>query len=199
MNSLSLSRIVCSLLVANCAMAQVSPEILPDGRVTFRITAPSATKVLVTGHFTKGLELEKVDESLWEGTTLESIPPGIHEYSFRVDGMRIIDPRNGQIRPKRWPYASMLHIPADPPAYWDIRDIPHGIVHMRDYYSNTVKAWRKMRVYLPPGMEEMEVPLPVLYLSAGYSDSEETWTKVGKAHWIMDALIHEKKVTPMME
>ena len=147
---------------ASFAMAQVSPEILPDGRVTFRIRAPMASKVVVTGHFTKGLELEKTEAELWEGTTVESVPPGIHEYSFRVDGIRMIDPRNGQIRPKRWPYASMLHIPADPPAYWDIRDIPHGILHLRDYYSTTLKSWRKLIVYTPPNTETMDRPLPVL-------------------------------------
>jgi len=198
MKTAFLTIFVLILAAANSTLAQVSPEVLPDGRVTFRIKAPMATTVLVTGHFTRKLELKKTDDELWEGTTAEWVPPGIHEYSFRVDGMRIIDPRNGQIRPKRWPYASMLHIPADPPAYWDIRDVPHGILHLRDYYSTVLKSWRKMRVYTPPGMESMDGPLPVLYLSAGYTDSEETWTKLGKTHWIMDAMIHEKKVTPMI-
>ena len=157
-----------------------------------------ASEVVVTGHFTEGLELEKTDDELWEGTTIESVPPGIHEYSFRVDGLRMIDPRNGQIRPKRWPYASMLHIPDDPPAYWDIRDIPHGILHLRDYYATTLNSWRKLIVFTPPDMESMDGPLPVLYLSAGYSDSEESWTKLGKAHWIMDALIDEELAKPMI-
>ncbi len=45
---------------------------------------------------------------------------------------------------------------------------------------------------------EKATPLPVLYLCHGYSDNEGSWSVHGKAHWMMDALIAEKKAVPMI-
>ncbi|MGY8690516.1 MAG: alpha/beta hydrolase-fold protein, partial [Verrucomicrobiales bacterium] len=119
-----------------------------------------------------------------------------HEYGFSVDGLRTIDPRNRMIKPQRWPNTSILHIPASPPALWDLQDIPHGSVHQHDYQSKALDGeWRSVVVYTPP---KMEGPLPVLYLAHGYSDQQLTWTVHGKSHWIMDALIASGKAVPMI-
>jgi len=50
-------------------------------------------------------------------------------------------------------------------------------------------------VYTPPGASGR---LPVLYLSHGYSDNDESWSVHGKAHWILDSLIASKKAVPMI-
>ncbi len=53
-----------------------------------------------------------------------------------------------------------------------------------------------MVVHTPPG--KAAETLPVLYLAHGYSDNEGSWLVHGKAYWILDSLIPEKKAMPMM-
>ena len=177
-------------------MGQRSPEVLPDGRVTFRLRAPDAKEVLAKGQFGADVILEKDGGGQWRGTTKDRVTPGIHEYRFEVDSLRILDPRNSAVKPQRWPGTSILHVPAVPPAHWDRREVPHGTIEQVGYVSKSLgKVWREMVVYLPPNAEK---PLPVLYLAHGFSDEEKTWTVHGKAHWILDALIAEKRAVPMM-
>lgn len=187
------------LLFPMSILAQVSPDILPDGRVTFRIIAPQAETVTVKGQWTKApVTLTKKAKGLWEGTTPEAVPPGIHEYSFNVDKLRTIDFRNCMIKPQRWPKSSLLHIPESPPTHWDIQAIPHGSIHHHDYYADTLKAWRKLVVYTPPHYSNSGKPLPVLYLSHGFSDNQEAWTTSGKTHWIMNSLLNKEQAKPMI-
>ncbi|HEX2751097.1 MAG TPA: alpha/beta hydrolase-fold protein, partial [Verrucomicrobiales bacterium] len=107
-----------------------------------------------------------------------------------------IDTQNSAIKPQRWPSTSILHVPSNPPAPWDLQDIPHGVLHTHDYKSKTLDKWRRLVVYTPPG--EPAGPLPVLYLSHGFSDNEGSWSVHGKAHWILDSLIAQKKAVPMI-
>jgi len=179
------------------SLAQKSPEILSDGRVTFRCRAGDAAEVKAHGQFGETVILNKNTEGLWEGTSVEPVKPGIYEYSMSVDGKRTIDGRNTMIKPQRWPGSSILHITASPPAPWDLQDIPHGTVHHHDYFSKSLNKWRRLVVYTPP-RELMNAPLPVFYLAHGYSDNQDTWTVHGKAHWILDSLIHEGKAKPMI-
>jgi enterochelin esterase family protein len=119
----------------------------------------------------------------------------VHEYHFVVDGLSVIDPQNSLIKPQRWPSVSILHVPANPPAPWDLQDIPHGTLHEHTYKSRALDKWRRVIVYTPPGANGR---LPVLYLSHGYSDNEGSWSVHGKAHWILDSLIANRKAVPMI-
>ena len=177
--------------------APTSPELLPDGRVTFRCRAPQAEEVKVSGQFGPELKLEKGEGGFWTGTT-GPVAAGVFEYSFKVDGMNIIDHLNPMIKPQRAPGSSILHIPANPPAPWDLQDIPHGTVSQLDYQSTVLNKWRRLVVYTPPGYRADGPALPVLYLSHGFSDNDQSWTVHGKAHWILDSLIAEKKAKPML-
>ncbi len=172
----------------------VSPELLADGGVTFRYRAPKATEVKASGQFGKDAVMTKDDRGLWS-VTVPSVPAGVHEYRFVVDGISVIDPQNPMIKPQRWPNTSILHVPANPPAPWDLQDIPHGTLHEHTYKSKALDKWRRLIVYTPPGASGR---LPVLYLSHGYSDNEGSWSVHGKAHWIMDSLIASKKAVPMI-
>jgi enterochelin esterase-like enzyme len=183
--------------VTSAASAQTSPELLPDGRVTFRIRAgENRENVKATGQFGDEVLLTKGDKGLWEGTTANAVKPGVYEYGFQVDELRVMDGRNADMKPQRWPGSSILHIPADPPAPWDLQDIPHGTLHHHNYHSKALGKWRKVVIYTPPNTGT--TPLPVLYLSHGYSDNQDTWSAHGKTHWILDALIHSGKATPMI-
>jgi enterochelin esterase family protein len=184
------------LIVSPDLQAQKSPEILPDGRVTFRFRSSEAKEVLAKGQFGKDLSLSKGEKGLWSGTTIDPVPAGIHEYRFVVDKLSVLDSRNSAVKPQRWPGTSMLHIPNEPLALWDLQSVPHGSLHHHGYVSKALDgAWRELVVYSPPNAKG---PLPVLYLAHGYSDEEKTWTVHGKAHWILDALIAQKKAVPML-
>ena len=104
-------------------IAQQSPEILDDGRVTFSYSAPESVKsVKAAGQFGDEVTLTKGEKNQWEGTTASAVDSGIFEYRFVVDGIGVVDPANSQIKPQRWPGSSILHIPADPPVHWSARN-----------------------------------------------------------------------------
>ena len=172
----------------------ISPELLPDGSVTFRYKAPKAAEVKARGQFGADAVMTKDAQGVWS-VTVPSVPAGVHEYHFEVDGIAVIDPQNSAIKPQRWPNTSILHKPANPPAPWDLQDIQHGALHEHTYKSKALGKWRRIIVYTPPGASGR---LPVLYLSHGYSDNEGSWSVHGKAHWILDSLLASKKAVPMI-
>lgn len=174
----------------------VSPELRPDGSVVFRYRAPKATAVKAVGQFGKEAVMTRDEDGVWSATVPAAVP-GVHEYHFVVDGVSVIDPQNPAIKPQRWPGSSILHVPSNPPAPWDLQDIPHGVLHEHVYHSKALGAWRRVIVYTPPGAASLG-RLPVLYLSHGYSDNEASWSVHGKAHWILDALIASRKAVPMI-
>jgi len=80
-----------------------------------------------------------------------------------------------------------------------LQNVPHGKIHYRYYRSATLDTTRQLLVYTPPGFDPGSgKKYPVLYLIHGGSDTEETWTKVGRANLIADNLIAEGKATPMI-
>ena len=174
----------------------ISPEPQSGGGVTFRFRAPKASEVKVAGQFGPDTPMTKDTQGVWS-VTVPSVPAGVHEYRFIVDGLSVIDPQNSAIKPQRWPGVSILHVPATPPAPWDLQDVPHGAIHELTYQSKALGRFRRIIVYTPPGAEKAG-RLPVLYLSHGYSDNEATWTVHGKAHWILDSLIAGKRAVPMI-
>ncbi len=180
------------------AAVPVSPEVLTDGKVTFRCRAPQAQSVKVSGQFGAELVLTKDEGGWWVATTPDRVPAGVFEYNFKVDGMNLIDHLNPAIKPQRNPGSSILHIPSNPPAPWDLQDIPHGTISQHDYSSKALNKWRRLVVYTPPGYRADGPALPVLYLSHGFSDNDQSWTVHGKAHSILDSLIAEKKARPML-
>jgi enterochelin esterase-like enzyme len=193
---------LATLLIGMQAFAQkgfvVSPEI-QEGKVTFRLRAPEAKKVSLRGQWNKeAYELKKSEEGgLWS-TTIESIKPGVWEYSFVVDGLGMIDPSNSAVKPQRLPRTSILHIPGNPPNMWDFQDVPHGTVHQHTYLSKHL-GQRELWVYTPPGYDrDPNAKYPLFVLQHGSGDNQQTWVVHGKAHWILDNLLAQKKAKPMV-
>lgn len=191
-----LTFLAIALVCTTSLIAQISPEVLTDGRVTFRCRAPHAEKIIATGQFGEPVTLKKQDGDLWTGSTSKPVTPGVYEYRLQIDGRATIDSRNPSVKPQRWPNTSILHIQATPPNHWDTQDIPHGTLHRHTYHSTALDKWRELMVYTPAGKSSDK--LPVLYLAHGYSDNQRTWTEHGKAHSILDSLIHKKMATPMI-
>ncbi|MBN2476519.1 MAG: hypothetical protein JXB62_18030 [Pirellulales bacterium] len=176
-----------------------SPEVAPDRHVTFRILAPKAESVRLGGGdipgVGQGVQMQKGDGGFWEAA-LGPIDPGAYRYRFDVDGVSVIDPRNpstSQSNSNAW---SLVYVPGS--ELTDTRDVPHGAVAEVTYYSNSLKRFRRMHVYTPPGYESGTDKYPVFYLLHGASDSDDSWTSVGRAGFILDNLIAAEKTRPMV-
>jgi enterochelin esterase family protein len=167
--------------------------------VTFRLRAPQATEVIVTGQWTNGrAPMMKDTNGVWS-VTVGPIEPGVYEYSMQVDGLSMIDPGNPAIKPMREPRTSILHLPGQPPLLADFQDVPHGVVHQHSYLSKSLGRQRELMVYTPPGYPQQSgVRFPTLYLQHGMGDNQATWTVHGKAHWILDNLVAQGRAKPMV-
>jgi enterochelin esterase family protein len=77
-------------------------------------------------------------------------------------------------------------------------DVPHGTVSMVTYDSPDLGQTRRMAVYTPPDYDQGQNRLPALYLLHGEGGDENTWVELGSAHLIVDNLIAQKKIEPML-
>lgn len=176
----------------------ISNEISKDNMVTLRFNAPKATDVKVTTQMAKGqVQMKKNDKGVWEAT-FGPVKPDMYPYAFVVDGIQVADPVNSVIFPNEGFQNSVLEVPGATPLVHSIRNVPHGVVAYR-YYNSAELGNRPVLVYTPPGYESNpSKKYPVLYLLHGSSDTEETWTKVGRANFILDNLISEGKAQEMI-
>lgn len=177
----------------------VSPEILADGRVIFRLRAPKANAVTLSGQVVKSATpLVKDAEGLWS-VTIGPVAPDIYEYSLNVDGVAMVDPGNRDIKPMRNPRTSILEIPGTPPLSHDFQEVPHGKVTLHWYASKSLGRRRPMQVYTPPGYDrDATARFPTMYLFHGSGDNEATWVAHGHAHWILDNLLAQGRAKPMI-
>jgi enterochelin esterase family protein len=126
------------------------------------------------------------------------IEPNLYPYNFVVDGVGVSDPGNADVFPNENFKASLLDVPGDSPAIYSVQDVPHGELTDCYYESKTLQRTRPLIVYTPPGYRAGSEKYPVLYLVSGTTDTEETWFKVGRANFILDNLIAQKKAVPMI-
>ena len=177
----------------------VSPEVHSDNRVTFRIFALGAEDVKLDGQFIPDSQaMTKDANGLWSITT-DPIKPDIYPYRFIVDGVAVMDHNNSLVFVNERINYSLVDIPGDIPLIHSLQKVPHGALNYRYYDSKSLGVVRRMVIYTPPGYEhDSETRYPVLYLLHGTSDTEETWTGVGRANVILDNLISQNKATPMI-
>jgi enterochelin esterase-like enzyme len=177
----------------------ISPEVLGDRRVTFRLTAPQAQSVRLSAGDIPGLgqagALTKGENGVWE-TTVGPLVPGAYRYNFVVDGVTVLNPRSPVTSESNANVWSMVYVPGSDTM--DTKDVPHGAVAAITYYSTALKRDRRMHVYTPPGYQAGRDRYPVFYLLHGASDSDAAWSSVGRAGFILDNLIAAKKVKPMV-
>jgi enterochelin esterase family protein len=182
------------------APAVVSPEVLADKRVTFRIQAPKATEVTLRGDWMEGGAGEKFtkdDQGLWSAT-VGPLRPDFYSYSFTVDGVKTLDPRNATIKQGITSLDNMFFLPGEEANFQDNRPVPHGHIRQVWYRSNTLDAQRRMHVYTPPGYDAGNDRYPVLYLLHGAGDEDSGWSTIGRAGFILDNLIADGKAKPML-
>jgi enterochelin esterase-like enzyme len=180
----------------------ISPEIQGDRRVTFHLYAPQAKSVKIRGEWVtdfpaalQGADLERETNGVWS-TTVGPLAPGIYRYSYLVDEMQVADPRNPSSSQSLSFVHSMVAVPGLD--YQDVKDVPHGAVHTVWYQSKALGRVRRMHVYTPPGYEENRDRYPVLYLLHGAADSDNSWSTVGHAGFIVDNLLAANQGVPMI-
>jgi enterochelin esterase-like enzyme len=179
----------------------ISPEINQDNSVTFRIFAPKAGEVSVSGGWMQGRgpseALVKNDTGLWS-LTVGPLEPEIYTYSFTVDGVRLLDPSNTQIMRDGRRHESMILVPGKTSELYAVQDVPHGTLSKIWYPSPTLNLTRRMYVYTPPGYSSSGKDYPTLYLLHGGGGDEDAWTTLGRACQIMDNLIARGEAVPMI-
>lgn len=173
-----------------------SIEVSSDHKVTFRIYAPKADEVSVNGDFGNA-KMEKDDKGVWSAT-VGPLTPDYYTYTFRVDGVSTVDPRNGMVKPGLGSVSSMFLVPGPEAEFETQKEVPHGQIRVDWYRSATLGAERSLRVYTPPGYDQTSEPYPVFYLLHGGGDDDLGWSTVGRAGFILDNLLAEKKALPMI-
>ena len=201
-----------AVLLATSAFAQggggrgrgpgvASPEVGADKTVTFRYVAPpNAQQITVSGELGgKSYPMTKGENNVWTAKT-DPLASDIYTYSFNVDGVVALDPRNTNTKMGYGGFGpvSVVEVPGDNgPAFYDVKNVPHGAVRIQPYFSKTMGVGRTVWIYTPPGYDTGK-SYPVFYLMHGAGDIESGWTLIGRANNILDNLIAEGKAKPMV-
>lgn len=170
------------------------PRIDSLDRVHFRFRAPDATSVSVS---LGNVPLTKGDDGFWTGVTHPQ-DPGFHYYTIKINGVDVADPASQSFY-GMGKMASAIEIPEKGADFYEIKDIPHGAISSRYYFSKVTNGWRRLFVYTPPGYDvNSGLRYPVVYIQHGGGEDERGWAEQGKTDIIMDNLIAEKKAQPMI-
>ncbi|HXG33121.1 MAG TPA: alpha/beta hydrolase-fold protein [Bryobacteraceae bacterium] len=185
----------CKPSILNIPGAQY-PCVYPDGRASFRLRAPEAASVQVS-IVGKRYDMTKGPDGVWTVTT----PPlavGFHYYTLIVDGAQVADPASQTFFGSGW-FNSGIEIPEPGVDYYHARNVPHGEVRSRWYFSKVTGQWRRCFVYTPPDYDtNLKARYPVLYLLHGWGENQWGWHIQGRMDFIMDNLIAEKKARSML-
>lgn len=191
----------------------VSPEIHADNTVTFRLMAPEASKVQLTGDFLPTrkmqtpygdydapgvVDLTKGDKGMWAYTTAAALAPELYSYSFIVDGVRANDPSNVYQLRDVATITNVFIIGGGRTDLYKVNNVAHGTVSKVWYHSDKLGLNRRMTVYTPAGYEDSGKNYPVFYLLHGMGGDENAWPELGRAGQILDNLIAQGKAEPMI-
>ena len=171
------------------------PQLLPDSRAIFRVNAPGAQTVQID--LAKKYDMVKNSDGIWEVTS-DSLTEGFHYYSLIIDGLSVADPASdtfyGMGR-----MASGIEVPFKGDGYYAEKDVPHGEISIKRYYSTVFNTWRQFYIYKPAGYDTNNSDkYPVLYILHGGGEDETGWATQGKTDLILDNLIAAKKAKPML-
>ena len=182
------------------AQAAVASPVVSDGRVTFRLRANEAKAVTVSGDFGPDVALNRDTDGVWSAS-VGPLKPDVYVYYFIVDGVRLPDPANPQLKIGYVPSTttSIVSVPGDGPMFYDVQDVPHGEIRTLLYKSESNRVVRELNVYLPPGYDaNPRQRYPVLYLLHGFANDHHSWHRYGRANDILDNLLAKKAIKPFI-
>jgi enterochelin esterase family protein len=186
-----------------------SPQVMTDGRVTFRYRGPNAKTVILVPEPGERVPMIKGDDGIWT-VTIGPLTPDVYAYSFTVDGVGTPDPSSGAVMKTGRPNAagelgpsgnwqSQFLVPGSPAEPWELTNIPHGALTHVTFYSKAMEAYRDYYVYTPPAYDaKRSRRYPVLYLHHGAGENASGWPDIGKANLILDSLIAAGKAKEMI-
>jgi len=182
----------------------LSPEVASNNATTFRLIAPDASKVALTGNWMQQtsasapqVNMVKDNNGVWS-VKQDSLGSDLYLYNFIIDGVRINDPLNVyQIRDVSNVFNYFI-TNGENAEYYKTKSVPHGSMIKQWYPSAINQAERRLTVYTPPGYEETKEKYPVLYLLHGMGGDEDAWPTLGRVAQIMDNLIAAGKAKPMI-
>ncbi|GAB3512928.1 esterase family protein [Spirosoma knui] len=177
-----------------------SPKFLADGRVQLAIYAPKASDVTVSGDFPGGFPAQKLTkgaDGVWS-LVLGPLTPNVYSYDLTVDGVKTFDPKNPRFEESLNGVSNFFELAGKEIDYLAVKNVAHGIVETVWYPSSALGITRRMHVYTPPGYASMKDKLPVLYLLHGGGDNDASWTTLGRANFILDNILAEGKLKPML-
>lgn len=190
----------------------VSPEVKADHTVTFRIQAPAADSVQITGDFLPTVKLKtqwgmmdvpgtakltKDEKGIWTFTT-PPLASDLYSYTVIVDGFKTTDPSNVYIIRDVASVFNVFIVDGGKGDLYEVSKVPHGSVTRRWYDSPGNGMQRRVTVYTPAGYEASKDKYPVLYLLHGMGGDEEAWIALGRTSQILDNLIAQGKAKPMI-
>ena len=190
----------------------VSPEINSDNTVTFRMAAPDAAKVQITGDFLPSQSIEteygtfdiqgtvdmvKGTDGIWTYTS-DVLKPELYIYNMIVDGVKITDPLNVYTIRDINNLFNVFIIGGDRADLYKVNKVEHGTVSKVWYDCPTEGIKRRCTVYTPAGYETSKKKYPVFYLLHGIGGDENAWSELGRAAQILDNLIAQGKAEPMI-
>ncbi len=179
-----------------------SPQVNDDHTVIFRIKAPQATEVKLSGamltvmHEKNPLPFTRGEDGIWT-LTIGPLPVDMYQYNIVVDGVSMADPNNTYASFTAMPPYSELIVHGDGPQWYDAKPVPHGSVTRHIYTSSVTGGERDMYVYTPPTYDPSK-SYPVLYLMGGSGELPNNWMYDGRVNFIMDNLLAEGKAQPMI-
>jgi enterochelin esterase family protein len=124
--------------------------------------------------------------------------PDVYRYSFSVDGVKVVDPKNPRVTEGLANADSIFEVPGKETEFEDIRSGPHGDVRIIWYQSSSLGTTRRMHIYTPPGYDGSGIRHPVLYLLHGGGDNDTGWYAIGRANVILDNLLANGRAKPMI-
>ncbi len=178
----------------------VSPVVGADNTVTFRLFAPEAKSVTVSGDFGPDTPLTKGADGVWTAT-IGPLPSESYVYYFMADGMRLVDPANPQVKIGYviTTTVSLVTVPGPETDFFEVHNVPHGDLRTIAYHSDSNGVNRELVAYLPPGYDDNpDKRYPVLYLLHGYANDHHSWQRYGRANEILDNLIAAGKIEPFI-
>ena len=198
----ALAALTCTAASAQGFRRQPTPNdtlrstvVLEGNKVVFQIYAPAAQQVAVTGDLPWGapVRFTKEENGVWKGR-LDKIDEGVFRYNFIVDGVSVYDPKSALAGETK----ALLKVQPTGDEFFAMKDVPHGAVAQRWYHSENLGQMRRLHVWTPAGYEKSKEALPVLYLVHGGGDNDASWPTVGAAGLILDNLLAEGKMVPMI-
>jgi enterochelin esterase-like enzyme len=178
----------------------IYPQVTPDRHITFQVKAPQASRVnLNFGEWNiQPKPMSRNEQGIWS-ITIGPVEPDLYQYTFQIDGQRVIDLGNPAVKVGLAVDASLVDVPGTPPRFDQVQDVPHGALHSLQYHSKALNRLRGLCVYVPPGYQPAaKRRYPVLYLRHGGGDNEQNWSRDGRAGVILDNLQAQRQAVPML-